>query len=318
MSNATRIPETRELETESARELLAEIQYRQLVTKSVRRLNAADGFSYVRSIGFQVVLTALPGIIFLVAVAMWTGNETLHVAVEGTLTSLSPGPTADVLTEAVDQAEDRARADILAMIAGGVAALTSGTVAMTQFAEGADRIYGIHRDRPPVRRYTQSLLLALGVGGLFVVAFFFIASGETLGAIVGDAALWMWLRWPIGLVAAVVAISVLYKVAPYRQQPPLAWMLVGGATGTVLWLAASVGLALYLTVSSTFSDLYGPLAGFIGLMFWAQLTGLALLGGLAVSAQLEAERAGVTEVLVEETEKGAVAAAKAKVKDTLT
>ncbi len=317
MSNATPIPETQELETESPKELVAQVTLRRLATKSVQRLNAADGFSYARSIGFQLVLAALPGIIFLIAVAMWTGNETLRTTVEGTLTSLSPGPTAELLSEAVDQAEDRARGDIIAMIAGGVAALTSGTVAMSQVAEGADRIYGIKRDRPPLRRYAQALLLALGVGALFVTAFFAIASGETLGEIVGDDSVWLWLRWPVGIFAAVVAMSVLYKAAPYRRQPPLRWLLVGGATGTVLWLAASIGLSLYLAMSSTFSDLYGPLAGFIGLMLWAQFSGLALMGGIAVAAQVEAERAGVTDVLVEETEDGALVTAKEKMAQKL-
>jgi uncharacterized BrkB/YihY/UPF0761 family membrane protein len=70
----------------------------------------------------------------------------------------------------------------------------------------------------------------------------------------------------------------------------VSWLIVGGLTATVLLMVFSGGLALYLGVSSTFGDTYGPLAGLIGFMIWAQLAGLATLAGLAFAAQLEAER----------------------------
>jgi uncharacterized BrkB/YihY/UPF0761 family membrane protein len=47
---------------------------------------------------------------------------------------------------------------------------------------------------------------------------------------------------------------------------------------------------VFLSLSSTFGATYGPLAGLIGLLVWAQLAGIALLSGLAFAAQLEAER----------------------------
>lgn len=59
----------------------------------------------------------------------------------------------------------------------------------------------------------------------------------------------------------------------------------------MLWLLFSGGLALYLALSSTFGGTYGPLAGLIGFLIWAQLTGLAVLAGLAIAAQLEATAA---------------------------
>jgi len=95
--------------------------------------------------------------------------------------------------------------------------------------------------------------------------------------------------------AVVTALAILFKVAANCAQPGISWLMVGALTATVLWLVLSGGLALYLSVSSTLGDTYGPLAGLIGLMIWAQLSGLATLAGLAFAAQLECERVQMAE-----------------------
>jgi len=88
-------------------------------------------------------------------------------------------------------------------------------------------------------------------------------------------------------------------VAPNRHQPSFAWLTTGGYMATAVWLALTILLTLYLNGSSTFGDTYGPLAGFIGLLLWAQLTGIAIFYGVAFTAQLEAIRAGVKDPIRE-------------------
>lgn len=288
------VPETRGLDSEDAMKVLRRVHFGRLARASLDRLREADGLTFARALGFQMVLSALPGLIALTAVAVWTGNESLRTGVEGALASFSPGPTGDVLMEAVGQADGRGSGDVIAMAAGGVAALTAGIQAMVQVMKGSNRIYGILDDRPLGRRYAVATGLALSAGVLFVAAFVLIAAGDTIGNLVGDESVWLWLRWPVGAIAASVAVAALYELAPHRRQPSLSWLIVGGLLATGLWLVFSVGLSLYLSASSTFGDLYGPLAGFIGLLLWAQFSGFALLGGMAFAAQLEAERLGAT------------------------
>jgi uncharacterized BrkB/YihY/UPF0761 family membrane protein len=61
----------------------------------------------------------------------------------------------------------------------------------------------------------------------------------------------------------------------------------------LLWFGFTGLLALYLGLSTTFGQTYGPLAGMIGILAWALLTSLAAYLGLTFAAQLEAVRAGV-------------------------
>lgn len=284
------VPETRDLDSEDAWETLRRARYFPLLEKSMNRFREADGYTYVRAIGLQVVLTFFPALIFVVAVAVWTDSSVLQSSIETIVSAVTPGSTSDFFQQAVEQGRQNARGNIWAVVLGGLTALISGAVGMSQVQLGAGRIYGKDEDRPWLHRYWLSLLLSLSAGVLLAGAFVAVSFGGAIADAVEGESVWSWLRWPLGALGAVVAIALLYKFAPNRSQPGVSWLLVGSITATVLWLLLSAGLALFLTLSSTFGDAYGSLAGLIGLLIWAQLTGLAVLSGLAFAAQLEAER----------------------------
>jgi uncharacterized BrkB/YihY/UPF0761 family membrane protein len=102
-------------------------------------------------------------------------------------------------------------------------------------------------------------------------------------------------RWPLSLGLTVLAVAVLFRHAPRRRQPGLSWLFFGAGIATALWWLASLMLAAYIQVSDSFGQTYGALTGMMALLLWANLTGIALFGGLAFAAQLEALRIGVKE-----------------------
>jgi YihY family inner membrane protein len=131
-------------------------------------------------------------------------------------------------------------------------------------------------------------------------------AGEPFGEAVeevyrwGGAAETVWdvVRWPVGLGALVVAVTVLFRHAPRRRQPGITWLAVGAAVTVLAWLGGSGLLALYVVLAAGFDDTYGPLTAVMALLIWANLTGVALLAGLALAAQLEAVRAGQGDPLL--------------------
>lgn len=162
---------------------------------------------------------------------------------------------------------------------------------MSKIELGANQIYSLESDRGILRRYGLGVLLSLSVGVLLGASFVALAFGGGIADAVDAESIWVWFRWPLGAIAVVVALAFLFKLASNRRQPATSWLVVGGLIATALWLVFSGGLANYLRLSSTFGDVYGPLAGLVGLMIWAQLTGVAVLGGIAFAAELEAKRA---------------------------
>jgi YihY family inner membrane protein len=317
MSTAAPVPATAtsdELEGDEAIETIREVGLRDLLRASFLRFRYADGFSHSRALAFQFVLTLLPGLIALVAAARVLGQGTFAKILQTTLSEVAPGPAGETLTQAFRQGSAAAETAETALVVGLGAALVSAATAMGQIERGSNRIYGVERDRPALRKYLIATGLALSAGVATVLAFVLLVFGSELGDAIGAEKGWSeglrtaWgiVRWPLGAALVAGAIALLFKVSPNRPQPDPSWLALGSAIAVVLWFAFTGCLALFIGVSQGFGQTYGPLAGTIGLMLWALVSALALFLGLAVAAQLEAVRAGSPEPVVDLKAAGAL------------
>jgi YihY family inner membrane protein len=181
----------------------------------------------------------------------------------------------------------------LPLLLGLVGTLITGTTAMGQIERGFNRIYGIEKDRPTAQKYGRAFVLAVGAGSGLALAFLVFALGrrsDTANAFLHYA--WPWLRWPLGLAAAMLALSALLRWSPRRHQPAWSWLMFGASVCVAGWVLVTVALSLLLHASSNFGTTYGPLAGIVALQLWTLFSSIAIFFGAAVAAQLEAVRAG--------------------------
>jgi YihY family inner membrane protein len=309
VSTATFVPQTRgELEGDEALETLRASGRRRLLFDSITRFRAADGFSHSRALAFQATLTLLPALIAVVGLAAVLDQESFRRVVEATINDLAPGAAGEILTEALGQGTRSARRENgeIALISGFVAALLAGASAMGQLERGANRLYGVERDRPFLWKYGVGLALALTAGLLALISFVVLVGGSAIRETVGFGetldSIWQIARWPLGLTFAITSVSLLFWVSPRRRQPEPSWLAFGAVVATLLWLGLMAVLALYIEAIDQFGATYGPIAGTIGVLLWTFLTSIALFFGLAFAAQLEAVRAGVEAPRVEREE----------------
>ncbi|MEH0530180.1 YihY/virulence factor BrkB family protein [Streptomyces stelliscabiei] len=313
MGTVVHVPQTRDMigEELSGDEALTALRHyggRRLLLDAFARFRYADGFTNSRSLAFQVVLGLVPFTIALVGVATTVHTESVGRIIELTLGQIVPGASARLVEDALDGTARSAGSGIwsaVAMWVGLAFAVLNLASAMGQVERGANRIYGIERDRPFLGKYGRSLLLALAAGMPMVLGFLVLVAGDAVGNAVVQALGWPenrldWLRpleVPLGVVLAWVASAVIFRWAPRRDQPGYTWLAFGSAVHLVLWVTATWLLALYVAESGSFGTVYGPLTAFVALLLWANLTGVALFLGIAFAAQLEAARAGITEAV---------------------
>jgi YihY family inner membrane protein len=304
MSTATSVPSTIGLEGDDALATLRATGRRKLALDAFDRFRAADGFSHARALAFQLALTIVPALITVVGLATALDQDTFTRVVREVLDDLAPGAAGDLLTEALQQGSSGARQENgeVALTVGGLATLIAGTTAFGQLERGANRIYGVERDRAPLRKYAVAAGLMLTAGVATVLAAILLVAGSTLAGAAGWGSTFDVLRWPIALALVVVALALLFEVAPRRRQPEPSWLALGSGLAAVLWLAFTGVLAVLVGATENFGDTYGPLAGTIAVLLWTLFSAIALLLGLAFAAQLEAVRAGVTATRVERDE----------------
>ncbi len=306
MTTARTVPVTTEMDGDEldaldAWHLARRHGLRTIAVESFVRFRYGDGFTSSRALALQACLAVVPFLLALTGLAADLDEERPAAVVAHVVDSLSPGAgDADALTSAVEDSDQSERAGEVALVFGLGFALLSMTTAMAQVERGANRIYGIRRDRKALAKYGRAAVLTAFLAAPVGLGFLMIVGGGAFGDAMADSYGWsedtvLWwnvLRWPIGLGLLVVTIAVLLDHVPRRRQPALSWLALGAGIAVLLSAAATVGLALYVSFSGSFGSVYGPLAGIFALLLWALLSSIALFYGTAVCAQLEALRAG--------------------------
>lgn len=258
------------------------------------RFRYGDGFSHSRALALQLSLAFIPLVIAVVGLSGSLATQAMGRVLRMTIVAVSPGGSGELVRDTLERGERSAAALWL----GLAFALATLTTAMGQVERGANRIYGILRDRPSRRKYGRALGMAF-LSGLPAMS----GSGVLLaGAAFGDAVEQVY-GWdddavvaaavPTGVLLVLWAVLAMLRLAPRRRQPGWSWLALGTVVAATLWLAFTGLLAVYVQLSGSFGVVYGPLTGVIALLLWTQLAAVAILFGFAVTAQLEARHAGI-------------------------
>ncbi|MET9959966.1 YihY/virulence factor BrkB family protein [Streptomyces sp. NPDC006326] len=323
MGTATRVPQREDVaaaaaapevqgEELSAEEALSALRRHggwSLVRDSFIRFRYADGFSHSRALALQTVLSIVPLAIAVIGLSSALHTEDIGRVAELTIRRLASGPSQEVVDDALEQSRHQGGdGSQVALWLGLLFSVVNVTTALCQVERGANRIYGTERDRPFLHKYTRGLVMSVLAGLPLGLSFAVTVLGAHLSRAVaqvyhlgpGAVRAWDLLRWPSGVVLAILATSAIFRLSPRRTQPGYTWLAFGATVYLVLWLLATWGLSLYVGASGSFATVYGPLSAFVSLLLWSYLTSMALFLGLAFAAQLEAVRAGVTEPVTED------------------
>ena len=274
-----------------------------LLRDAFLRFRYGDGFSHARALGLQLSLAALPFLIALTGLASKLGITKGGRVVADTVWALTPGASKGLINDLLLDDHRTETIGETALTFGVITAVVALTTAVGQIERGANRIYGVERDRPALQKYTRALILAVVAGPPALIGFLMLVAGSAIGDSMqhwyewGPAAgtAWTVARWPVSLGLTILTVTTLFRYSPRRHQPGMSWLMFGAGIATGLWWLISLLLAAYIDASGSFGGTYGALTAVMALLLWANLTGIALFLGLAFAAQLEARRVGVPE-----------------------
>jgi membrane protein len=187
---------------------------------------------------------------------------------------------------------------VVMTIVGFVIALWATTGAMNAFMTGLNIAY----DRKDGRNFVKKRLVGLQMTACIVIAFLLVFGLLVLGPVlskwVGSAtgaagvvsATWWAAQWPVLFVGLLAAFAALLYLGPDVDQPKWQFITPGALVAVVAWLAASGLFAVYTSMFGSYNKTWGSLAAVIIMLTWLWLTGLALLFGAELNAEVERSR----------------------------
>ncbi|MER6388699.1 YihY/virulence factor BrkB family protein [Streptomyces sp. NPDC001523] len=244
------------------------------------------------------ILALFPALLVLTSLLGLAGPSTAQRALDQ-LEQLAPASARDVVADAVQQLQGRSGIGSAVAVVGLVVAVWSASGYVGAFIRAANAVYDMPEGRPvwvvlPVRLGVTVVLMVMAVASALIVVFtggVARRAGDVLG--LGDTALTVWsiAKWPVLVLLVTSMIALLYWATPNAKGRGFKWITPGSLLALLIWLAASVGFAVYVANFASYNKTYGTLAGVVVFLVWLWITNLAILLGLEFDAEMSRRRA---------------------------
>lgn len=203
-----------------------------------------------------------------------------------------PSDAASIVRRTWAEIYRGARGGLLSI--GALTAIWASSNGMASIMSALNVAYDIDDTRPWWKRRLLAILLTFGFAVFILAALVLLMFGPLIGAGVAGlfglgtmfTSVWSIVSLPIVVFFVLVGIALVYYLAPAAEQH-WRWVTPGSVVALTLWLAMSWGLRLYVSRFADYNATYGSIGGIMLLMLWLYLTGVVMLVGAEINAEIE-------------------------------
>jgi membrane protein len=243
-------------------------------------------------LAYYFFFALFPALLMLIAIASYFPYGELVDTMFKTLSGVAPPEALTIMTDQLRKISSGEQGGLLTL--GFLATIWSSSAAMTAIIDTLNNAYDIQEGRPWWKVRLTAILLTIGVAVFILVSFVLVVAGPTLAEKVADwwylgpAFEWTWkvLQWPLVFALVSGALAIVYYFAPDAEQDWV-WLTPGSICATFLWLMASLGFKYYVANFGNYTATYGAIGGVMILMLWFYISGLVLLLGAEMNAEIE-------------------------------
>lgn len=274
---------------------LGGLSVKELSKRVWKSANGDDIFGRSAELAYYFFLALFPALIFLTALfGLLAGSSSqLTASLLNYIATALPASAYDLIRQTIEHTTAASGGGKLSF--GLLAALWSATSGMTALEDTLNAVYNVRESRPIWKTYGLAILLTTICSFLVIVALLVILYGNTAANFVADhlglgpLAVWSWkiLQWLIALVFLALVFSLTYYYCPDVDQRHWEWLTPGAVVGMLTWIVASAALRIYLHYYNSYTATYGSLGAVMILLLWFYVTGMMLLLGAEVNAEIE-------------------------------
>ena len=263
----------------------------QLIRRTVTEVIKDDVMGMAGQLAYFFILALFPALIFFVSlVAFLPGDMPRQLVI-----ALQPLLPPAVLAVVQEQISSLTSAEPQGLLTFGLLfAIWSSSAALIAIISTLNRAYDITEARPWWKVRLIAMFLTLALAAVVIVALGLLILGPMIAAKIGAAfglgpafiTAWNLGRWPVIFLLVSFGIALVYYHAPDADQDWI-WITPGSILATLVWIAASIGLQTYLKLAGSFNETYGTLGGAMVVLLWMYVTGVAILVGGEMNAEIE-------------------------------
>lgn len=268
------------------------LSWRELLRRTWREAIDDDVLGLAAQLSYYFFLALFPALLFLLALASFFP---LSSVTDDVSRSLSPVVSAQVVALIQEQMVRLANNQDGGLLTFGVlGAVWSSSAALVSIVGALNRAYDISEGRPWWKVRAIAVALTLGVAATILVGLSLVLLGpaiaERLGAATGWGApfewTWLILQWPLVFASVVFGIGLIYYFGPDAEQDWV-WITPGALLATILWLIGSLLFKIYVSRFTDYEGSYGTVGAVIVLLLWFYVSGIAILIGAELNAEIE-------------------------------
>jgi membrane protein len=268
------------------------IGWKDLLKRTMREALADDVFNLAAQQAYYFFFALFPALLFVIAVASFFPLQGLVDNVVGMISRVAPSDVVRILTDSIGSLSRQKSGGILTF--AFFVTIWSSSGAMVSIITTLNAAYDVMESRPWWKTRVIAVGLTVGIALFILASMFLVIAGPTIAEHLaarmqlGPVFKWAWwvLQWPVVFVLVATAIGLIYYFAPDVEQDWV-WITPGSIFATFLWIGVSLGLKLYYQLLPNANAAYGTIGGVMVLMLWFYCSGLALLLGAELNAEIE-------------------------------
>jgi len=243
-------------------------------------------------LAYYFLFALFPFFIFLAALLAYVPIPNLMERIMGTVGRVAPGATSEIIEQNIGRLLTQPRGGLLSF--GILVSLWVSSSAIVAIGESLNRAYGVREERPFWKVRGIAILLTIGLATLVIVSTALLIFGPELGEWLANRfragpafdLVWSALRWPVAISLMIVAAALIYYFTPDVEQE-WRWITPGSVFAVLTWLAMTLGFGYYVDHFGQYDKTYGSLGAVVVLLTWMYMSGMALLIGGEINAEIE-------------------------------
>jgi membrane protein len=268
------------------------LSWKELIKRTAHETMSDDAQGLASQLAYYFFLALFPALLCFLAIASFFPLQNFTDDVIRLLGPFAPREMLTIIKEQMVKIAEGNNSGLLTI--GLLGAIWSSSAAMVAVTSAMNRAYDIEESRPWWKVRLTAIGLTVGLAVFVALAFGLIVAGPELADWLaarfafGSVFMWTWkiLQWPIAFGLVMVGIGLIYYFGPDADQSWV-WITPGSFVAAVMWVIGSLLFRFYTMNVSNYTAAYGAIGGVIVLLLWFYMTGLVIVIGAEMNAEIE-------------------------------